>query len=603
MQVFTLPLWTHEIFGFGNEHTLNDWGMHMRSTAKIIFRFAKPYKPLFAVLFGCILITSFTGAFYPYIFGLLVDEVFYGRNRDMFIKIVVIYGAVYFANASLHFILNMSWAKLMTDFLFDIREECFNKALRLTPGFLSDANAGNLSERIIGDVEDFMNLIHWNVFYTIAGAISMIVGMVIVFTINPWFFLIMLALIPVTAVFTRRYREKTSSLFRDAAAKNGLIAGWVYEIVKGVTEIQLLGAQRRVRNRFNTQNVAVLKLYATASLQYIKSGIVTNGLSSLSRIILFISAAYFVYNGEMTMGAFIAALDYFNNGVRTFQSLNGKGIEIRKNAAKIKRVTELLEMNEEKYEGDEPEHITGGIEFCGVCFAYGTGGEILHDLSFVINEGETVSLAGRSGAGKSTAVQLILRLYEPTRGTVRAFGRDVSELSLKFLRDNISIVLQEVLLFDVSVRDNMLTAKKDATDAEIMDALQNANLGDFIMGLPDGLNTVLGTGGMNFSGGQRQRLSIARIFLKNPKIIILDEATSSLDTETEKAVRDAWGRLRAGRTTIIIAHRYSTIRDSDRVLVIDEGRLAAFDRPEALSGASGAFDLLFKEQLTAEGGL
>jgi ATP-binding cassette subfamily B protein len=317
-------------------------------------------------------------------------------------------------------------------------------------------------------------------------------------------------------------------------------------------------------------------------------------------MIIYALCGYFVARGGFSVGAFVSVIAYFGTVASAMTSLSKKWVAIQNNMAGVERVSWLLKQESEE-QSDTPLTIySGDIEFKNVSFAYQSGVDVLRNVNLTVNNGEKVALVGKSGAGKSTMASLLLAFMRPDAGEIRIDGQDIGSVSLESLRRQIGIVWQDILLFDGTVRQNMQLARQDASEDEIRGALQRANLLEFIDSLPQGLDTLIGQGGQGLSGGQKQRLAIARIFLKDPRILIFDEATSSLDAENEQAVNVAWNALSAGRTMLIIAHRLSTIRNADRVAVLKDGRLVACAHHTSLHRSCAAYDELYAAQYRKE---
>lgn len=565
---------------------------------QFILKFTKPYKITFLTLFICIITTSFIGMLYPYVFGLLIDEVFYHKNVNFFKVIVVGYCILYLGEQLLHLVLNYVAAYFATRFNFDIRRKLYEKILKLKAGYLNDIRTGDLITIINSDSEQIYEFIHWNVFYLIANALRLLISIIFVGLINLKLMLLMIVVVPIS-VYASRYfgklvKERTK-LYRD---QYGKYISWVFEILKGMREVQLFGVERHVTKYFVRQCASMVRLKNRTNLTEFASDSTNGFISLLSDLSVYVLASLLIVNGQLTVGAFVASIDYFMRANLLLKSLNDANMKIQNQTASIDKVVELLIQEEE---GSEPHKgklnpAGGRIQFSGVNFRYDGCNDVLKNISFAVNAGERISLVGRSGAGKSTVANLLLRFYEPETGIITIDDQDISKVTLESLRRSIGVVQQENLIFQGTIRHNVLLGNPKANDTEIWNALQKADIADFVKELPEGLETIIGSNGIELSGGQRQRITIARIFLKNPKILIFDEATSSLDYETEQAVHQAGIALSMGRTVITIAHRLSTILDSDRVAVLKDGEIIAFDHHLSLLKECGYYGELFKDQ-------
>lgn len=570
----------------------------MKKTTKIIFRFVKPHKWMFLLLFFCVIITTFTGSVFPYLFGKMVDEVFYAKNMSAFISIVILYGVIYLFNQLMHFTLNMSWANLMTRFLFDIRKAIFNKVLSSKGKDLSDMHTGDIIERMGGDAEQFMNFIHWNVFYTTAGVLNLILSIGYIAYISQPLAALTIIMTPVSVYISRAFAKKGKLFYKQIADSSGLLSSWLFEMIKGMQEIRLLGAAQNILCDFTGKTIKIMRLQIKANRIEVLSDRVNSGISLVGQMLLYVISAVLICAGHITVGGFVACVSYFGTCAAVFNSLNNKAAGIASNMVSIERVQKVLETDCEEYNDNQPPFVInrGGIIFDSVVFSYNDQIRVLDGVSLEIKPGEKVSLVGRSGEGKSTAANLICRLYEPQSGRILIDGKNIADCNLHSLRSQIGIVHQETILFEGSIRYNLTFSNDKSSDDKIWNALEMAHLSEYIQSLPKGLDTVIGTAESSLSGGQKQRLAIARLFLKNPKILIFDEATSSLDSEAEQAVKEAWDQLCKGRTILIIAHRLSTIISSDRVAVLSGGRISGFGTHRELLQSCAPYIELFKKQ-------
>lgn len=570
----------------------------MKRRVQLIFHYARPHNWVFLALFACIIFATFSGAIYPYIFGRLVDEVFYGKNMSVFLNIVLIYAAVYFFNQLMHFTLNMSWARLMTRFLFDIRSAIFNKVLSYKGEKLTSLYSGDVIARMNNDVTEFMNFIHWNVFYTIGGILNLLVSLGFIFYLSIWIGLFTLVLTPLMVYTSRKFSKMAQKYYQDIAKKNGLLSSWLFEIIKGMQDVRLLNATKNVLSDYVGKTIKIMRLQIKSGVVEITAERVNSGVSLIAQMALYTIAAIFIISGNLTVGGFTACATYFGTCTSVFNSLNSRIVNIAANMVSIDRVVDILEEPSEKYNLDVPAITVekGNILFSDVWFSYINEIEVLKGITLSIEHGERVSLVGHSGAGKTTIVNLLYKLYEVDRGVISVDGININEFNLHNLREQIGIVHQDTLLFDSTIRFNLCFSNDNKNDDQLWNTLKMAHLHDFISTLPNGLDTQVGLGGITFSGGQKQRLAIARIFVKNPKILIFDEATSSLDNEAEGVITSCWDELCKDRTILVIAHRLSTILSSDKVAMVSNGEIVGYNNHRNLLATCPEYMELFKEQ-------
>lgn len=570
----------------------------MKRRIKLILYYAKPHQWVFIGLFACIIVTTFSGAIYPYIFGRLVDEVFYSKNMAAFLNIVLIYGTVYLFNQLMHFALNMSWARLMTRFLFDIRSAIFNKVLSYKGVKLTGLYSGDIIARMNNDTAEFMNFIHWNIFYTVGGALDLLLSLGFIFYLNVWIGFFTFLLTPTIVYSSRKFSKMAKKYYEEIAQKNGLLSSWLFEIIKGMQDIRLLNATKNILSDYVGKTIKIMRLQIKSGKVEVVAERINSGISLLVQMALYIISAVFIINGHLTVGGFTACITYFGTCTAMFNSLNSKIVNIAANMVSVDRVVNILEEPSEDYNLDAPD-ITiekGNILFSNVFFSYINDIRVLKGLTLDIKSGERVSLVGHSGAGKTTIANLLYKLYEVDRGAISIDGINITEFNLHNLRDQIGIVHQDTLLFESTVRFNLCFSNDNKNDNQLWNALKMAHLYDFISALPNGLDTKIGSGGITFSGGQKQRLAIARIFVKNPKILIFDEATSSLDNEAEGVITSCWDELCKDRTILVIAHRLSTILSSDKVAVVSDGKIVGYDNHRNLLETCPEYVELFKEQ-------
>jgi ABC-type multidrug transport system fused ATPase/permease subunit len=570
----------------------------MKQRIKLIFHFAKPHKWIFFALFICIILTTSSNAVYPYIFGMLVDEVFYSKDMSAFLNIVLIYAVVYLFNTLMNLALNMSWARLMTKFLFDIRAAIFNKVLSYKGEKLTSIYSGDIISRMNNDATEFMNFIHWNVFYTIGGMLDILLSLVFIFYINIWIGIFTIILTPIIVYSSRKFSKIAKKYYEEIAKKNGFLSSWLFEIINGMQDIKLLNASKKILSDYVGKTVKIMRLQIKSGKVEVISERVNSGISILAQMILYTVSAIFIINGHLTVGGFTACVTYFGTCTSIFNSLNSKIVNISSNMVSIDRVSNILQEPDEQYNFDVPD-ITiekGDILFSDVWFNYINEIPVLKGITLNIIAGERISLVGHSGAGKTTIANLLYKLYDIERGEISIDGINISDFNLHNLRSQIGVVHQETIFFDDTVRFNLCFSNNNENDEKLWQALKMSHLYDFIKSLPDGLDTHIGSGGISFSGGQKQRLAIARIFFKNPKILIFDEATSSLDNEAETVITSCWDELSKDRTMLIIAHRLSTILNSDKVAVVSNGTIVGYASHHDLIKSCPEYIELFKEQ-------
>jgi len=571
---------------------------------KIILKYAKPHKYSFLLLFFCVVITTFSGAIYPYIFGLLVDEVFYGKNMGAFLNIVLIYAIVYSFNQCMHFVLNITWARLMTTFLFDIRESIFSKVISYKGKKLTNIHSGDIISRMNNDTNKFMNFIHWNVFYTIGGALELLLALGFIFFINTWIGIYAIVLTPVVVYISRFFSTLAKKHYKNFEKEKGILSSWLFEIIGGIQDIKMFSSSKNILLNYVGKTIRIMRLQIKSDRVEILSERVNSGISLLAQMIFYITSVIFVSNGDLTIGEFVACTAFFGTCTSIFNSLNDKIVNISSDMVSIDRVVELFDEESEQSNCELPD-ITikkGNILFSDVKFSYISEVEILKGINLNVSANEQVALVGASGAGKTTMANLIYKLYDIDHGKISIDGINIQNFNLHNLRNQIGIVHQENEMFKDTIRFNLAFTSSDKNDDKIWDALRKVHLYNLIKELPNKLDTQIGLEGMNFSGGEKQRLAIARILIKKPKILIFDEATSSLDSEAESVIKSCWSEICEDRTILVIAHRLSTILTSDKIAIVSNGVIAGYDSHHKLIESCHEYQELFREQFS-NGGL
>lgn len=569
---------------------------------KVILHYVKQFKLLFIVLLSCVILTTFSGSIYPYIFGLLVDNVFSEKDMTMFITIVLLYAGVFVVNQALHFLLNMSWAKLMVKYIYKIREDMFSIFQNLPCKELADRESGDIIQRINWDSEQFLTFIHKNIFYLIASILELAISLGFIFYLDVWAGLLVVIATPIVVLTSRYFSKKVGKLYSERNKIDAKRNSWLFEAIEHVHELKLLGARNKSLSMYSDQNEEKFDNSIAIAKEEVKTGVINNGVSLIAKLLIFAISMIQIVYGNITIGGVIAILGYFDTCVSSFNSLNKKIVSLRENKAGIDRCIEVLERKTEDYNEGGLKHdiVNPDIRFNNVSFSYDGKVNILENINLDIKAKETIGIVGVSGGGKSTLTNLINRLFLPHQGEIFVDGINVSEYSLHYLRNQIGVVYQENCFFKGSIRFNLIFSEDKSFDEKLLKIIELVNMKEYIDSLPNGLDTIIMDGERKLSGGQKQRLAIARAYIKNPKIMIFDEATSALDSESERIVQNGWNNLFPESTKIVIAHRLSTIMNADRIVVINEHTIEKVGTHDELMKESTQYAALFRQQLTAE---
>jgi ABC-type multidrug transport system fused ATPase/permease subunit len=484
-------------------------------------------------------------------------------------------------------------------YVFDLRSNLFAHMQRLSLRFHDRQQTGDLITRLTSDVQSVQDAIASSAIILVTNAF-LLLGMVgVMLWLNWEFALVALSVAPVLYWSITRNTDQVRSASRQARRSTGQLASLAQETLSSIRIVQGLAQEEQVDSRFANQSQVSLRAYLDGVKYQAAVAPVIDLLAAAGLCLVMWFGATHVISGQLTTGDVVIFFAYVTNLYSPMRALSKSANSSAKTIVSLERIVEILQMRSDVADAPAavPLHIPEGkIEFCNVSFGYQSGLRTLDNINLVINPGETVAIVGATGAGKSTLVSLVPRFYDPAEGSILIDGQDIKGGLVRSLRGQISMVLQDSLLFRGTIRDNIAFGAPASTDEAIIAAAKIANAHDFIERLPEGYNTVIAEGGLTLSGGQRQRVSIARAVLRNSPILILDEPTSGLDTIAERAVVEALGAASKGRTTLIIAHRLATVRFADRIVVMEAGQIVECGTHQQLIGLQGVYSRLFDLQ-------
>ncbi len=565
---------------------------------KRFLQYYKPHKKLFALDMGASLLVALIGIVYPVVTRRMLNDLIPNRNYQMIILFGLLLLAIYVVRMLLNYFIQYQGHMMGTYMQAQMRSDMFNHLEKLPFNFYDNHETGKIMSRMTNDLMDISELAHHGPENLLISTITVIVSFVYLANINLKLTLIVFACVPFLILIACLLRKKMRNAFMDSRRSVAVINAALESSISGIRVTKAFTNAEKEQEKFEDGNGQFIEARRKAYNAMGQFHSATSFITDIFNVVVLIAGGLFLYNSEIVFGdysAFVVSIGLFITPVMTLINFME---QYQNGVTGFERFIEILDA--------EPEHdavgaadagrLEGHIEFRHVTYAYEGSKDVLRDVSLDIEKGKTYALVGPSGGGKTTICHLIPHFYDVTEGQLLLDGRDIHELTMESVRRNIGIVQQDIYLFNASIRENILYGRLDATDEEVVEAAKRANIHEYILSLPDGYDTQIGERGVRLSGGQKQRLSIARVFLKNPPILILDEATSALDNTTEILIQQALDELCRGRTTLVVAHRLSTIKNADEIAVIADGKIIEQGGHETLMARGGLYSELYQQQ-------
>jgi ATP-binding cassette subfamily B protein len=592
----------------------------VKGTGRRMMRFAAPYKRLLTVFLVMIVLDAFLGALNPLIFRSIINNGIIGKDSQLVVKLSLLIAVLAIVDTALSLAERWVSATVGEGLIFDMRSKVFRHVQRMPLAFFTRTQTGALVTRLNNDVLGAQQAFTDTLSNVVSNFISVVIVLGAMFFLSWQITLVALIMLPVFVLPARWVGRKLSSITREGYALNAEMNTTMTERfnVSGALLVKLFGRPDDESATFEgragrVRDIGIMS--AMYSRVFFASLMLT---ASLATAIVYGWGGVMAVNGELSVGTVVALTAYLTRLYGPLTALSNVNVDIMTALVSFERVFEVIDlapMIDEKPDAVDIPRGVARVQFDHVDFGYPTADEVslaslesvavldqapsqqvLFDVDFVAEPGQLVALVGPSGAGKTTISQLVARLYDVRSGAVRINGVDVRDATLDSLRDTIGVVTQDAHLFHETIRSNLRYAKPDATDDEIHDALRGAQILPLVASLTDGLDTLVGDRGYRLSGGEKQRIAIARLLLKAPDVVVLDEATAHLDSESEAAVQKALETALAGRTSIVIAHRLSTVRNADQILVVDGGRIVQRGTHAELMDAGGVYRELYATQ-------
>ena len=568
---------------------------------KRFIRYYKPHIPLFLLDMVCALVVALCNLVYPKIASNIVGGFETNNTQvDTLISWAIMLAAVYILKAICLYIVGYYGHMVGVRMQADMRRDLFMKYERLPFSYFDDHKTGDLLTRITNDLWEVSELAHHGPENLFLAVLMFIGSFIVLSSIDLTLTLIMFAVVPFIILFTVISRRRMSRAMKNSRKQMSEINSTLENSVGGIRETKAYAAEAQEICKFNNTN-SLFRKYRGEAMKAIGS---FDSIMTLLQDVLYLTivlvGGIFLYNGRLTAAEFTAFLLYISMFLNPIQRFVALFQQLQEGMSGFSRFSEIMDAEEETDNGKiEITDIQGNLIFDRVSFGYSSEDNdrlVISDLSLNIPAGRTLALVGPSGGGKSTLCHLIPRFYEINEGRILLDGVDTRDITLHSLRKNIGIVSQTVFLFDGSVRDNIAYGTEGATDEEIIEAAKKANIHEYVSTLENGYDTHVGERGVKLSGGQRQRIAIARVFLKNPKLLILDEATSALDNATEMQIQASLEELSRGRTVIVVAHRLSTVKNADEIVVIDKNGIIEQGNHNELIALDGEYKKLYDYQ-------
>ena len=568
-----------------------------RNTSYKILKLIRPYLPLLLLSIAFSAVSVLLQLYVPVLFGKAIDTLIgvkqvdfaslIGYLKQIFVLLII--------SSLFTYLLGVINNRITYKSVEDIRKKAIRQIQKLPLSYLDSHSTGDILQRVIADADQLADglLLGFNQLF--AGIISIFVTLYFLFSKDVLITLLVIGLTPLSFLTARFIASRSYRMFEKQNAARGRQTALINEMTSNIKLVKAFDYEDKAAQRFKVINEELREASQSATFYSSLTNPSTRAVNNVIYAVVALSGALKIFSGTLSVGDLSVLLTYANQYMKPFNDISSVVAELQNSFACAQRVFELIEeAPESKDPAKELKDVEGKITIDHVCFSYDKDKKLIEDFCFEAKPGETIAIVGPTGCGKTTFINLLLRFYDTDQGTIYIDGQDIKEVSRSSLRDKYGMVLQETWLKNASVRENIAIGKKDATDEEIIEAAKRSHSYEFIRRLPNGLDTIIDDDSL--SQGQKQLLCISRVMLKSPPILILDEATSSIDTRTELQIQNAFASLMKGRTSFIVAHRLSTIREADQILVMNEGKIIEQGNHHELLEKNGFYRKLYDAQ-------
>lgn len=568
-------------------------------TIKRIWRYMERQKVALIASIIFVIVTTLLGLLAPYMIGVIVDDYIIPKDISGTLRLLAILALVYFATTVFTWLQNFMMVRVSLETIRKMRQDLFNKFQTLSLGFFDKRQHGDLMSRVTNDIDQLNNALSQSVIQ-IFSSVLMVIGVgIAMFSLNWVLAIVTLLVIPLMIFTTKKLISYSSSYFIKRQTDLGELNGFIEESISGNEVITLFGKEEKIDQQFSEVNERLRHSAMAADTVSGFLGPVNNFINNLGLGFVIAIGAVMTVNELATVGIIAAFVTYSRQFFRPINQLSNLLNTFQSAIAGAERVFEVMDETPDlvdKQEAIVVDSFRGDVEFSHVHFGYDEGQRILKNIDFQVKAGEKIALVGPTGSGKTTIINLLMRFYDVTGGQLRIDGRDIGDYQLSGLRRRIGIVLQDTFLFSGTIMENIRYGRLEATDEDVISAAKMASAHHYIKHLPESYHTQITSGGSNLSQGQRQLLAIARAILADSDILILDEATSSIDTNTEIEIQKGINRLTEGRTSFVIAHRLKTIENADRIFVIHQGAIIESGSHQELLKNNGFYHRMYESQ-------